>query len=263
MMETPAADLHALLPWHLNGTLDDEESRAFRAHLATCPACAREAEVLGALRAAVRRHGEAFFEPHPAAADIVAHAEERLDEPAAGAIRRHLEFCATCSVEDRIVRRGGLPATGVPSRSRRPAWRTAAAAALAASILTAAGVLMIARPERGAPATGPVAAFYVAPPERDGGATEVRVPRGAPAFQIVLPVEAAGGAPLAVVIEDRTGRRVFAATDVTWVYRGTFLLVLCARADFPDGDYLARVTPGAGPGGPAPPQEFLFRVRAE
>jgi hypothetical protein len=262
-MATPGEDLHALLPWHLNGTLDDEEGRAFRDHLGTCPDCARETEVLGALRDAVRRHGEAFFAPHPAAADLVAHAEDRLDEAAAGAVHRHLALCATCSVEDRIVRQGGLPAPGAPARFRRPAWR-AAAAALAASILTAAGVLMVARPERGVPATGPVAAFYVAPPERDGGAAEIRVPRGAAAFQIVLPVETAGGAPLAVVIEDRGGRRVFAATDVSWVYRDAFLLVLCSRADFPDGDYLARVTRPAVPGAPVPvPHEFFFRVRAE
>jgi hypothetical protein len=255
-------DTHALLPWHLNGTLDAEERALFAGHLAACPDCRREAEVLTEVRDAVRRRGGDLFEPHPPAEEIVEHAEGRLDGGRAAAVGRHLEVCSTCLVEDGIVRRGGLPALPAAPRAARrsPLW---AAGAAAAALAVVAIALFVARPRDAAPPTGPVAAFYVPAPERDAAITEIPVPHGAVFFQVVLPIEAAGGGPpLSIRIEDATGRRVFAQDGVTDVYRDALLLVLCSRADFPDGDYLARVTPAPAAGAPAPAAlEFRFRVR--
>ena len=72
-----------LLPWHVNGTLADEERRGVDAHVLACPACRDELERCRATAVEVRRHAVAPS-PHPAQlARLLRRLEPAEDEAAA------------------------------------------------------------------------------------------------------------------------------------------------------------------------------------
>jgi hypothetical protein len=265
-METPGQDPHALLPWYVNATLDAGERAAFETHLPGCVSCREELLLLRALRDAVRRHGEDFFLPHPEPERLVTELLEGLPEPEGGAVRRHVALCATCAVESRLVREDRARARP-PLAGAAPAapWRRIVPWAAAAAVVAGVAVGLWQRP---GPAVRPseiVEAYYVEPSRRDAGSVVLSVPPSAPGFEIVLPLEiTAASLPLTVEILDRSGRTVFLRREVTRVYRDSFLFVHCARAEFPDGEYLARVHPAAPAGQtPSAPFEFRFRVIAD
>ena len=62
---------NALLPWHLNGTLEGDEAAAVRAHLETCAVCTSElvdlAEIAAGARAGMSRFGLRRWWPAAAA----------------------------------------------------------------------------------------------------------------------------------------------------------------------------------------------------
>jgi anti-sigma factor RsiW len=144
-----------LLPWLLNGTLDEIERRAVREHLTGCEACRRE---LAATRLAGR-----IFAAHLPAAELVAYA---FDLPTAldrGRIAAHLARCPSCAGELALVaesRRlsdaegeapvadagGGAevvpfrrPAAPAPAPPRERLWRPAALAAGLTALVAAGG----------------------------------------------------------------------------------------------------------------------------
>jgi predicted anti-sigma-YlaC factor YlaD len=93
-----------LLPWLLNGTLEEDERRQVLGHLGSCAAC----------RAALAdtRTALAIFDWHPPAAALVAHAarapEAAREEGPAGEIEEHLAACARCAAELELVRTSRL-----------------------------------------------------------------------------------------------------------------------------------------------------------
>ncbi len=52
---------HDLVPWYVNGSLQDEEQRAFEEHLASCEACRKEVKFLSLLRGEVEVRGPKVF----------------------------------------------------------------------------------------------------------------------------------------------------------------------------------------------------------
>lgn len=136
-----------LLPWYLNGTLDAQEQRDVREHLAGCERCRRALEET---RLAWKIHDQ-----HLPTEALVALAwgetPEGLDP---GVVERHLQGCPQCSAELELVRTsraleeedGGRVALFPPRRAEAPArsaggWRSAALAAGLAGMVAAGGWL--------------------------------------------------------------------------------------------------------------------------
>jgi anti-sigma factor RsiW len=143
-----------LLPWYLNGTLDEEEQGEVRVHLEGCTKCR---QALDETRLAWR-----IYDQHLPSEALVALAwgetPEGLDPDV---LERHLETCAECAAELEMVRtsrkleederialfptpteRLPLPRQGGVGRGeggRGQFWRTAAMAAGLAGIVAASG----------------------------------------------------------------------------------------------------------------------------
>jgi hypothetical protein len=134
-----------LLPWYLNGTLDDGETREVREHLAGCESCRQALEDT--------RLAWAVFDQHVPSDALVALAwGEEPEGYDPEVLERHLRSCPECAAElelvrtsrrleedDRIAlfpRAASRPVTPV----RRPgAWRAAALAAGLAGVVAASG----------------------------------------------------------------------------------------------------------------------------
>lgn len=143
------------LPWLLNGSLEDDETKAVRDHLAGCASC-RQA------LADTRRAWE-IFDQHIPAATLVAHAAgEDLDGFDPALLEDHLATCPECAAELELVRMSrGLseddtvailapqppraPAAPLAPVTSRPAsrtgnrWRRAALAAGLAGVIALGG----------------------------------------------------------------------------------------------------------------------------
>jgi hypothetical protein len=182
------------LPWLLNGTLGDEESRSVREHVRGCAACRRELEEV--------RQAARVFGAHLPAQTLVDLAWDRAIAPAdADLARRHLESCAACADELALVRASRqaeaesaaaapMEHTVVPfpiRAARRPAL--ARYAGLAASVLIAllAGVMWRTTrpahaPETRTPAPSPTAlATAAVPPATIAATTPAATAAPAPA----------------------------------------------------------------------------------
>lgn len=86
--------IHELLPWLLNGTLEGPELREVEAHLESCEACQAE-------RAETRLAGR-IFAAHVPAADLVAYAFAEptgVGDVGRETIDRHLAVCPRCTEE--------------------------------------------------------------------------------------------------------------------------------------------------------------------
>lgn len=263
-MSQERAGTHELLPWYVNGTLKGDEALSFEGHLRDCPSCGRDLPLLIAMREAIELHGEAFFRPHPAAEWIVGEVFGQLRPDRTDEVRAHLSFCPTCAVEARLARQGkdGTPVASPGARPLRRLSRRIAVFWLAAAVVLLAVSLPLWRLSRPARhRTDILPSFYVEPPQRSAEAALVRVPSSSAGFQIVLPIDLDPAAyPLRVSIHDGAGRVVFSRADVREIYRESFLLIFCARQDFPDGDYVARVESAARQD-PAEPVSLQFRFR--
>lgn len=145
-----------LLPWYLNGTLDEQEQRGVREHLAGCERCR---QALAETRLAWR-----IYDQHLPTEALVALAwEERPEGLDSAAVETHLQSCPQCSAELELVRMsraleraleeddGGRVALFPGARrtaetAARPArstggWRSAALAAGLAGMVAAGGWL--------------------------------------------------------------------------------------------------------------------------
>lgn len=166
-----------LLPWYLNGTLDEGEQGEVRVHLEGCTECR---QALEETRLAGRIYGQ-----HIPSEALVALAwgdtPEGLDP---GVLERHLETCPECAAELEMARTSRrleeddrialfpTPARRETAPSR--GWRTAAMAAGLAGIVAASGWLWTAGragdlEERRARASRPVEAAPAPAPEAGGG----------------------------------------------------------------------------------------------
>lgn len=140
-----------LLPWYLNGTLDENERREVREHLAGCPSCRQALEDT--------RLAWTVYDQHVPSEALVAlawgEAPEGYDPDIAGILERHLRSCPECAAELELVRTsrrleeddrialfpgaGSRTAQGVtPARAPR-VWRAAALAAGLAGMVAASG----------------------------------------------------------------------------------------------------------------------------
>ncbi len=171
-------DVSGILPWLLNGTLDDDERRQVLQHLATCETCRQD---LAATRLAAE-----IFDQHPPAEAILALAWDETPrgiDP--GFLDEHLAGCPRCAAElelaqmsrrleedDRIVplKRRIAPAPAPEPATTWRGWKTAALAAGLAGVVAFGGWLQTAgrvhtleeqlaeRPAASAPAPAPSAA---------------------------------------------------------------------------------------------------------
>ncbi len=140
-----------LLPWYLNGTLEEQEQRDVREHLAGCERCR---QALAETRLAWR-----IYDQHLPTEALVALAwGEKPEGQDPSVVERHLQSCPQCSAELELVRTsraleeedGGRVALFPGARrttetSARPVrsggWRSAALAAGLAGMVAAGGWL--------------------------------------------------------------------------------------------------------------------------
>jgi anti-sigma factor RsiW len=167
-----------LLPWYLNGTLDEGERGAVREHLKDCEGCR---QALEETRLAWRVYGQ-----HVPAEALVALAWGETPEGYdPEVLERHLQSCPECAAELEMVRtsrrleeddRVALFPTSRTRSVERPArpgaWRAAALAAGLAGVVAASGWLWSAGrvhtlEERLARVAPPASAPAPAPPPSD------------------------------------------------------------------------------------------------
>jgi len=265
------SDAHELLPWYVNGTLDEAERHAFEEHVKGCARCAQELPMLEELRLHVSEPGWDEHAEHPDPEALSRVVVEGVED---AAMRRHLALCLTCTEEARWLRgeeaaqappprhphvaSAGRMAAGVPSR-RGSGWAVPLVAA-AAVLLMMVGVRVLWPGGGSGPVTGLGLPVLVPAAERDlGKRQEVPLPPGAPAVHTLFQVDLAPGEfPATFEVIDSGGHRIFTKADLGErdLFRGTFFFT-CARADCPPGDYSARVIPA---GARRPPVDYPFRI---
>lgn len=172
-----------LLPWYLNGTLEEGEQGEVRVHLEGCTQCR---QALDETRLAWR-----IYNQHIPSEALVALAwGETPESMDPNVLERHLETCPECAAELEMARTSRrleederialFPTSAKPAmtevKTERPApgWRTAAMAAGLAGIVAASGWIWTAGrandlEERLAQAGRPPAATPVPAPAPDAG----------------------------------------------------------------------------------------------
>ncbi len=132
-----------LLPWYLNGTLDESERREVREHLAGCEACRKALEDT--------RLAWTIYDQHIPSEALVALAwGESPEGYDPDVLERHLRSCPECAAELELVRTSrrleeddgvalfARPAAKLTPPARAP-WRSAAMAAGLAGVVAASG----------------------------------------------------------------------------------------------------------------------------
>ncbi|HEX3127959.1 MAG TPA: zf-HC2 domain-containing protein [Thermoanaerobaculia bacterium] len=174
-----------LLPWYLNGTLDESERREVREHLAGCEGCRQALEDT--------RLAWTIYDQHIPSEALVALAwGESPEGYDPDVLERHLRSCPECAAELELVRTSRrleedgnialFPVAGSRTVTRKPgAWRTAALAASLAGMVAASGWIWTAGQTRdlerrlaeARPApTAPAPAAPQAPPQDDAAARQ-------------------------------------------------------------------------------------------
>lgn len=131
-----------LLPWLLNGSLEEEERAELRAHLAGCSRCRQQLEESAAVWV--------MHAAHPPTSLLVDWAEGR---PLAAAERRlvadHLESCESCRQQADLAAEvlavaldDGNEGEATPRAARRGSWRTVVLAAAALLVTVLAGSVL-------------------------------------------------------------------------------------------------------------------------
>jgi hypothetical protein len=120
-----------LLPWYLNGMLDERERRDLRGHLDGCARCREELTHT--------REAAALFDSHLAPAEIVMlTAGEPPPGPQTEELLSHVAECAECTEELALAREGLQAVAAAPDPvSSRPARRLWAAGGVAAAAFLA------------------------------------------------------------------------------------------------------------------------------
>lgn len=129
-----------LLPWLLNGSLEDDLAQELRAHLAQCARCREALEE-------TERLGNAMAQHLPATELMALAAGEETVLPRRLLVE-HLSACADCREELGLVRRGRalveesvVPSTPPSGGASVTAWRRAAIAASLVAVAFATGWL--------------------------------------------------------------------------------------------------------------------------
>lgn len=131
-----------LLPWLLNGSLEEEERVELRAHLAACSRCRQQLEESAAVWV--------MHAAHPPTSLLVDWAEGR---PLAASERRlvaeHLESCESCRRQAELAAEvlavdldDGNEGEATPRATRRASWRQVVLAAAALLVAVLAGSLL-------------------------------------------------------------------------------------------------------------------------
>lgn len=132
-----------LLPWLLNGTLEDQERNELRRHLETCESC-RQA------LAETREAGRMFDQHIPTAAMVALAWGEEPPGLDRDTVERHLESCPQCSAELELARTSRrleeadnlaiFPSARPAGQVRRAGgWRLSAMAAGMTGLIAASG----------------------------------------------------------------------------------------------------------------------------
>lgn len=173
-----------LLPWYLNGTLDESESREVREHLAGCEACRKALEDT--------RLAWTIYDQHIPSEALVALAwGESPEGYDPDLLERHLRSCPDCAAELELVRTSrrleeddgvALFARPAPKLTApaRVSWRSAALAAGLAGLVAAGGWIWTAgrnqdlerRLAEARPVPAPVATPAPTAPPDDAAARE-------------------------------------------------------------------------------------------
>jgi len=154
------------LPAYIAGRLEGDDLRRLEEHLRVCDDCGDLATTWRGIVKSLREGGEALFESHPG--------EMELREFSLGAaapthhgIQRHLESCASCTLEVEAWRRRGTPATMrevAPAKGRRGFWTPVLAAA--GGMILGAGLVLLSgpgRPNAQSPALGEEVGLLILP----------------------------------------------------------------------------------------------------
>ncbi|SDZ30043.1 Putative zinc-finger [Amycolatopsis xylanica] len=157
---------HAPLGAYVLGALDENESREFEAHLATCDACRREADELNELRVQLDEvPPEAFLDGPPEGGDLLLQRTLRsvraAEEALTGTPRRPKRFLALAGAAALVVvalgggvlvgrqtaPEGTNPPVAIPTTSAVPGTKTLAgtdgSVKLAATVTPAAGWIRV------------------------------------------------------------------------------------------------------------------------
>jgi hypothetical protein len=142
MTDCPRGDLRDRLPDLLHGTLDEAQRAELAAHVAACPACAAELELLRRMRGVMSSRAPAVDTRRIAAAVVAArhHAPTVVVQPAHASRRRTarpIDWRAAAAIAAvavalgsyALVRRGSPPAVAprvavVPGSTRKPVVQT-------------------------------------------------------------------------------------------------------------------------------------------
>ena len=252
-------DLHQLLPWYVNGTLDAGEHASFESHLAQCQACRDEIPVIEDLRKELQHPEWDVLADHPSPQMLDSVSLDGMDDTGT---RRHLAVCLTCAEEVRWLK-GETPCGKMPRSLRRHLPRWALTASLAATVViavvVAAGVIMLPRPA--GHTTGLLQVDLI--PSSERAQTDhpvIGVPKEADDIHLLFEVDLGEeDFPISFRLLDSAARPVLTMDKIeaTGLYRGAFLFIVCNRNDCPDGAYVARVSPA---GGRLPDVEYPFRL---
>jgi hypothetical protein len=251
--------VHDLLSLHLTGKLGTEDRDRFREHLAACPECREELEFLSEVQGGLARHGRAWLDDHPSAELLVASVRGELEGLDADRVRRHIGYCATCSLEARWVTgattAGAAPARAAKRRLPLPSRTLLAAAAVLAGV---ALTLTLGRVLRPTPSEFYVPQFVGRTQLGSGGGIVTLRPGEAQwnAYFLVDVPEA--DFPCSVAIVEASGRTIL-STNVSGpedLLTGQHLFLSCARATCPPGSYSIRITSATG----AAVETLTFRV---
>ena len=84
-----------LLPWYLNRTLSEDETKKVEEHLEECLMCRRELEELRWLSSEIKELDETPVSPHIRSEKLVIFAEEpeKLSSEEITAVEKHLDSC--------------------------------------------------------------------------------------------------------------------------------------------------------------------------
>ena len=251
-------DLHQILPWFMNGTLDSSERASFEFHLAECKACRDEMSVIEDLRRELRHPDWDLMAEHPSPQTL---AEVSIDGVDDAGTRRHLAVCLTCA-EEVLWLKGEAACGRVPRPSRRPVSRWVVRASLAAAVtvlVVAAGIFMF--PRRPGHTTGLFQVDLIPSSERSrADHPVVRVPGEMDDVHLMFEVDLGPEQyPFSFQLLDSSSHAVLTIErlDAGALYRGAFLFVVCNRNDCPDGDYSGHVSPA---GGGVADIEYPFRL---
>lgn len=137
-------DVRGMIPWLLNGTLEDDERRQVLQHLSTCERCRRDL--------ADTRLAAEIFDQHPPTGAILALAWDETPQGIDSSfLEEHLESCPRCAAElelarmsrrleeeDKIVPLARRTAPPAPATGWR-GWKAAALAAGLAGVVAFSG----------------------------------------------------------------------------------------------------------------------------